>query len=113
MEKLTFIGMIVMLCMSCQTKTVSLTGTWVQPIPGQESVQGIRIEKNGAASSVNMHTLVYKHWEQQGNRLILSGESIGNRVSGAFTDTLKIERLTADTLALARGNWKTVYIREK
>lgn len=101
-----------MLCMSCQDSKPSLSGTWVQPIPGQQGEQGIRIEKDGKASSVNMHTLIYRHWEQQGEKLILSGESIGNHQNSLFSDTLVIEKLTADTLALARGEWKTVYVRK-
>lgn len=113
MKKLVFTGIVFMMCMGCQTEQPSLIGNWVQPIPGQQGEQGIRIEKDGVASSINMHTLVYKTWKQQDNRLILGGESIGNRVSGAFSDTLVIRKLTKDTLVLSRGSWKDTYTRKK
>lgn len=113
MKKLTFTGIVFMICMGCQTEQSSLIGNWVQPIPGQQGEQGIRLDKDGVASSINMHTLVYKTWEQQDNRLILGGESVGNHVSTTFSDTLVIRKLTNDTLVLSRGSWKNTYIRKK
>ncbi|OUP07737.1 hypothetical protein B5F34_10335 [Mediterranea sp. An20] len=82
---------------------VSIEGQWVEPIPGMEGVQGFMLEKGGKASSINMATLKYEAWEQNGQQLILSGESIGNGVSGSFSDTLTIERLTPDSLILKNG----------
>ena len=65
----------------------------------------------GEASSINMATLRYKSWEQSGQSLILSGESIGNGVSASFSDTLTIERVTADSLVLKRGDLSLIYSR--
>ena len=57
----------------------TVVGSWVMPINGQPGeVQGIKLEENGEASSINMHTLVYKEWEQQGDQLYLKEKSIGN-----------------------------------
>ena len=37
-----------------------LTGKWIQPIPGQETEkQGFRLNSDGTASSINMHTVIY------------------------------------------------------
>ena len=82
---------------------VSIEGQWVEPIPGMEGVQGFTLEKGGKASSINMATLKYEAWEQNGQQLILSGVSIGNGVNGSFSDTLTIERLTSDSLVLKNG----------
>ena len=37
----------------------TVVGSWVMPINGQPGeVQGIKLEENGQASSINMHTLI-------------------------------------------------------
>ncbi len=78
-----------------------IEGKWVEPIPGMENqMQGVSLEKGGKASSINMATLKYEKWEKKGNMLILSGTSIGNHVTGPFTDTLTIEKLTENELIL-------------
>ena len=59
---------------------ITIEGRWVEPIPGMKGVQGFELKKGGEASSINMATLRYKSWEQSGQSLILSGESIGNGV---------------------------------
>ena len=64
---------------ACSGNSASVTGVWIEPIPGMEDqVQGIKLEEGGIASSVNMATLVYKNWKQEGDQLILAGNSIGN-----------------------------------
>lgn len=81
-----------------------IEGKWVEPIPGMEHMmQGINLEKGGKASSINMATLQYEKWEKKDNLLILSGKSIGNHVTGSFTDTLAIEKLTENELTVKRG----------
>lgn len=88
---------------SCEQKE-NLLGTWVEPIPGQETVeQGFTLKENGEAESVNMATLVYDHWQKEGDLLLLNATSIGNGVSFQFTDTMKIEKLTQDSLILSRN----------
>ncbi len=36
--------------------------------------RSIKLEEGGIASSVNMATLVYKNWKQEGDQLILAGK---------------------------------------
>lgn len=63
----------------------STVGKWVQPVPGLPGLQqGFELEEGGKASSVNMATLRYETWQQTGNRLILTGKSIGNRQTIPF-----------------------------
>lgn len=89
-----------------QRGNTEILGEWIQPIesmPGE--TQGIKIDENGTASSINMATLVYEKWSQDGDQLILSGQSIGNGQTIQFTDTLKIETVTPDSLILSsNGN---------
>lgn len=98
------------------TKTpVTVVGSWVMPINGQPGeVQGIKLEENGEASSINMHTLIYKEWEQQGNQLYLTVKSIGNGIEIEGVDTLKIDKLTPDSLVLSSNYGYTLeYVRQK
>lgn len=93
----------------------SIVGSWVMPIEGQPGkMQGIKLEENGEASSINMATLVYKYWEQQGDNLYLTVKSIGNGMEIEGIDTLKIEKLTTDSLIL-NSNYGYIlrYVRKK
>lgn len=82
-----------------------ITGDWIEPVPGMEqSVQGFRLEKNGEAASVNMATLRYERWKREGDLLLLSGTSIGNRQTLTFCDTLKVLKITDDSLVLQDGS---------
>lgn len=78
-----------------------LLGAWVEPIPGIGGEQGILFEKGGIASSINMYTLVYKSWQQNGDTLTLTGESIGNGQTIDFTEKAVIEKLDIDSLVIA------------
>ena len=101
-------------CVSYSTKYTEqeLVGLWIEPIPGMPGkVQGIALEQGGTAHSINMATLAYESWQCFGDELILTGESIGNGTKGRFTDTLKIETVSADSLILMRGNLRVGYRR--
>lgn len=91
-----------------------LVGQWLQPIPGfAEGYQGFRLEKDGSASSLNMSTLQYETWAlHNGSELILTGKSIGNGQTISFSDTLKLQSVTADSLILQRGNLLLRYSRK-
>ena len=106
MKKKNFIPFIAIsvLCAACHDKT-TLTGDWIEPVPGTtNTIQGFSLKENGEATSINMATLQYKSWTQEDNRLILSGESIGNHQTISFSDTLKILKLSEDSLILKKGD---------
>lgn len=90
-----------------------IEGKWVEPIPGMENqMQGINLEKGGRASSINMATLQYEKWEKKGDKLILSGKSIGNHETNSFMDTLTIEKLTESDLTLKKGSLTINYQKQ-
>ncbi len=94
---------------------VTVVGSWVMPIDGQSGeMQGIRLEENGEASSINMSILLYKEWEQHGDNLYLTVKSIGNGIEIEGVDTLKIDKLTADSLILSSNYGYTLeYVRQE
>lgn len=94
---------------------VTIIGSWIMPVEGQPGkMQGIRLGEDGEASSINMATLVYKYWKQQGDELYLTVKSIGNGVEIEGIDTLKIEKLTTDSLVLNSNYGYTLrYAKEK
>lgn len=97
---------------SCGSNVI--TGEWTEPVPGMDNmVQGIRIDKGGNASSVNMSTLKYEKWHKAGRSLMLSGKSIGNGQTISFTDTFAIDKLTSDSLVLTKGSYTIRYKRNK
>lgn len=100
--------MVAAVCTACSGN--SIEGEWVEPVPGMENqMQGVNLEKGGKASSINMATLQYESWEKQGDKLILSGKSIGNHETSSFTDTLVIEKLTENELTLKKGSLSINY----
>ena len=102
------------ICLSACSHNASLSGKWVEPVPGMEDrVQGFSLAKDGQASSINMATLRYETWQRQGDKLILSGTSIGNGISINFSDTYTIEKITADKLILKRGEETKTFTREQ
>ena len=73
-------------------------GRW-QPVPGQpKAQQGVRLEKGGKASSLNMATLVYESWELDGNNLKLKGKSIGNKQTIPFEETVIVKEVTPENM---------------
>lgn len=91
----------------------SIEGKWVEPVPGMEEMeQGICLEQGGKASSINMATLKYEAWVRQEDKLLLSGQSIGNGQTIVFTDTMTIEKLTDTELVLKRGEMTINYHRQ-
>ena len=75
---------------SSRIQKEDLCGIWIQPVPGLHIVQGVELNADGSARSVNMATLLYDSWKLEKESLILHGLSIGNGVSGEFSDTLGI-----------------------
>ena len=112
MKKIVLLFAVLCGLVSCGSGESRLIGSWIQSVPGMEgAIQGIRIEKGGKASSINMHTLVYEHWKKDGDRLLLTGKSIGNGQTLSFTDTMQIKKLTATSLVLERGTYTAEYTR--
>lgn len=99
---------------ACTMPPTSPVGAWVQPIPGMENQQqGILLKKGGEAESINMATLKFDKWLVRNDSLYLSGESIGNGQSFAFTEAYKIATLTADSLVLEQGSYQQIYTKQK
>lgn len=90
-----------------------ITGAWEQPILGLDGVQGVEIKGDGTAASINMSTLQYEKWALRGDKLILSGQSVGNGQTIDFSDTLRIEKISADSLVLLRGDAREAYARAR
>lgn len=59
-----------------------------------------------------MATLQYENWEKEGDKLILSGKSIGNHVTTSFKDTFTIVSLSNNALSLKKGSLTINYTRE-
>ena len=96
---------------SSRIQKEDLCGIWIQPVPGSHIVQGVELNADGSARSVNMATLLYDSWKLEKESLILHGLSIGNGVSGEFSDTLGIVKLTPDSLSLQKGSLVLEYFR--
>ena len=107
----TIIAGLPLLVLACQ-EPADVAGTWLQPVPGLPDMeQGFTLSADGTASSVGMATPQYETWRQEGEQLIMTGRSIGNGQTIAFTDTFHVERLTPDSLVLKNGEQLLSYGR--
>ena len=91
---------------ACCAGEPTLEGKWVEPIPGMEDqMQGISLEKDGKASSINSATLQYQSWVRQ-------GESLGNGQTIDFVDSYQIEKLSDDELILKSDDMTINYHKQ-
>lgn len=98
---------------ACCAGEPTLEGKWVEPIPGmEEQMQGVCLEKDGKASSINSATLQYKSWVRQGDTLVLSGQSLGNGQTIDFVDSYQIEKLSDTELILKSEDMTINYTKQ-
>ena len=71
----------------------------------------MRLLPDGRGVSLNMHTLLYQSWQLDGNRLTLTGKSMGNGNTSLFTATSTIDSLSKNTLILDTDGTRETYIR--
>lgn len=87
-----------------------LVGSWIETTPGYR--QGIDLEVEGVARSIDMSTLVYEGWKLlPDGRLNLRGRTIDNGESVRFSDDWQILRLDADTLEIRSDDLTLIFRR--
>lgn len=104
-------------CSGNNNLTNQLKGSWVAPINGMpEQREGFELKDNGLASSINMATLVYEKWEtiklDNTDVLVLQGKSIGNGQTLSFSDTLKIDKISENSLTLTQDSYTRTYTKK-
>lgn len=89
-----------------------LIDKWLKPIEGQPGkTDGVKLNADGSAESVNSATLLHKSWQADGKILTLTGTSIGNGVSSDFTSVYQIEELSENKLVLKMGQNVFIYTK--
>ena len=114
MKKMVIVGLgVIVASCSARYSDESFVGKWIEVMPANPQItQGITIEADGNARSIGMQTLKYEGWKYDGKNLILTGKSIGNGQTIAFTDTLEVVRLDQDTMSLGKhGMYRIDYFR--
>lgn len=88
-----------------------IQGAWVEPNPiDSTAMQGLQLNQNGTAASIGMATLVFQGWNlTDANTLVLTGESVGNGQTIPVADTLKVDKLNADSLVLSDGAGRVMW----
>jgi hypothetical protein len=87
-------------------------GSWVQPNPiNKKEMQGFKLNKDSTAESINMATLLYKHWWFDDNKLYLVSESKGNRQSVIDTFAYNVLQATEQELHLRDRQQTITYKR--
>jgi len=90
-----------------------LIGSWVEPNPiNVNEVQGIKINEDGTAKSINMATLIYKKWWKDADKLILVAESVGNGTSSLDTTKYEVIKLNEKELELKNNGYIVKYKKQ-
>ncbi len=113
MKKLLFLSIFAALLAAGCSRESKYLGVWVEPVPGMEDeFQGVKLDKNGVASSVNMQTLVYQNWALQGDFIVLTGQSKGNGQTIEFAENFTLRKIDGEwTLQTEDGS--VFYRRQK
>ena len=94
-------------------ETNLLIGSWVEPNPiNANEVQGIKINEDGTAKSINMSTLVYKKWWKENDKLALVFESVGNGLTIIDTTKFEIIKLNHNELEIKDNDYTIKYKRQ-
>ena len=95
------------------SETNLLIGSWVEPNPiNANEVQGIKINEDGTAKSINMSTLVYKKWWKENDKIALVFESIGNGLTIIDTTKFEIIKLNHYELEIKDNDYTIKYKRQ-
>ena len=98
---------------SMVSETNLLIGSWVEPNPiNANEVQGIKINEDGTAKSINMSTLVYKKWWKENDKLALVFESVGNGLTIIDTTKFEIIKLNHNELEIKDNDYTIKYKRQ-
>lgn len=98
---------------SMVSETNLLIGSWVEPNPiNANEVQGIKINEDGTAKSINMSTLVYKKWWKENDKIALVFESIGNGLTIIDTTKFEIIKLNHYELDIKDNDYTIKYKRQ-
>lgn len=98
---------------SMVSETNLLIGSWVEPNPiNANEVQGIKINEDGTAKSINMSTLVYKKWWKENDKIALVFESIGNGLTIIDTTKFEIIKLNHNELEIKDNDYTIKYKRQ-
>ena len=95
----------------------ALVGSWVEEgvtVNGVDVQQGFELFPDGMAASINMATLRYKKWRLNGDRLVLTTQSIGNGNSSIDEEIYRVESLRLDlsSMNLVQGDRIISYRKE-
>lgn len=119
--KVFLLAIVAMLMVACTSREKSLEketpcpvlGSWVKPIEGISGFDGIELKEGGLASSINSSTLLYETWSQKDDEIVLSGKSVGNGQTIAFSERYKVHKCDADSLVLVGENIVLRFARQK
>lgn len=113
MKKFYFILLSLCLCCACQ-QSFSVEGEWTKPVPLKKGeFHGMRFEKGGIAQSINMPDLQYQTWQQEGNKLTLTGKTVYGGESFVFTESYTVKQVTPAMLVLISNDGEElVYARK-
>ncbi len=87
-----------------------MIGSWLD---SSKAALHFSMFEDGTARSDNMSTLLYEKWRLEGNKLILTAKSIGNKNSSVDDEVYEIKKLTDKKMILKNGDYSLEFIKKK
>ena len=86
-----------------------LIGSWLD---SSKAALHFSMFEDGTARSDNMSTLLYEKWRLEGNKLILTAKSIGNKNSSVDDEVYEIKKLTDKKMILKNKEFSLEFIKK-
>ena len=104
MKKILFFLILTAWLAACN-QSPHIEGAWIQPVPLKKGeFHGMIFEKGGKARSINMPLFQYETWQQNGNKITLTGKTIYDGESYIFTESYTIKSATPELLILINNS---------
>ena len=104
MKKIIFFFLFYLGFLACNPSP-SIEGAWIQPVPLKKGeFHGMVFEKGGLAKSINMPNFQYETWQQDGNKLTLTGKTLYQGESFIFTESYTIKSASPTMLVLINNS---------
>lgn len=73
----------------------------------------MRFEKGGIAQSINMPDFQYQTWQQEGNKLTLTGKTVYGGESFVFSESYTVKQVTPAMLVLLTNTGEEITYARK
>lgn len=104
--KILLLTGVVLMTASCNPVRRGMEGEWAD-----DQGRGFQLSKGNMAASIRQPEMQYSRWQYRHKKLILQGKHFHDNTVEAFSDTLRVEFLSANSIVLRNNTGARKYKR--